>query len=290
MPRPQRAPPQALANDDYDGSMPVSRWLTQTPTLSQTQRPLKWALAASILLAGIGGLIAVYLTRPAFIIETAVAENRTIRLDDGSSMTLGGHTRVALRFDDTARQLTLERGEALFNVAKDPARPFSVRAGSATVTAIGTEFNVRRANDRVVVAVVEGRVLVEPRVSLVRQLPLLREPPAQRRLPQHLNAGDQTTVNSAGVESSAHLADAGAAAAWQTGRLAFEREPLRYVLEDVNRYADKPIAIDDAGIGDLKITGTVLSDNIGGWVLSLESAFELRAVQEPDRIVLKRRP
>jgi transmembrane sensor len=78
-------------------------------------------------------------------------------------------------------------------------------------------------------------------------------------------------------------------AGWQTGRLAFRLQPLRYVLEDVNRYAAKPIVLDRVDEGALVITGTVERENIAGWVRSLERAFNLEATEETDQIVLRAR-
>jgi len=78
------------------------------------------------------------------------------------------------------------------------------------------------------------------------------------------------------IESTPVSNDASSAVAWQQGRLAFESEPLRYVVQDVNRYTEKPIVIADPRTGALRVTGTVTEDNIIGWINSLQSAFALR--------------
>jgi transmembrane sensor len=76
---------------------------------------------------------------------------------------------------------------------------------------------------------------------------------------------------------------------WQIGHLAFHLQPLRYVLEDVNRYAQKPIVLESDNVGALVITGTVERENIPGWVKSLERAFDLKATEEADQIILRAR-
>ena len=76
---------------------------------------------------------------------------------------------------------------------------------------------------------------------------------------------------------------------WQIGHLAFRLQPLRYVLEDVNRYAHKHIVLENESMGSLVITGTVERENISGWVKSLEHAFDLEATEEADQIVLRAR-
>jgi transmembrane sensor len=183
------------------------------------------------------------------------------------------------------RAIELARGEALFKVAKDGARPFKVSAGNATIIAVGTEFNVERDSDRAVVSVTEGRVEVKPESGLLPVALLQGFKPKLRSV--HVNAGQQTTAGSAGVEEPTKMEEP--ATGWQTGHLAFRLQPLRYVLEDVNRYAHKPIVLENENMGSLVITGTVERENIGGWVKSLEHAFDLEAAEEADQIVLRAR-
>lgn len=220
-------------------------------------------------------------------LTTAVGENRVERLADGSRITLGGNSQVEVDLTERERRIELTRGEAFFSVAKDRTRPFVVRAGDATVTAVGTEFNVRRGGDRVAITVVEGSVMVEPGPGVLPTALLRQFKPKLR--PVAVSAGEQTMVAGAGVETATESRDPAAATAWQRGQLAFEREPLRYVLEDVNRYAAKPIVLGDESLGDLQITGTVAGRNLTGWISSLESAFGLDASEEPQQIVLRRR-
>lgn len=295
MPAPPLIGSDAVAADRYDGSVPVSGWLASNQGRRLSERPrvaaARLAWAASVVAVVACGALALHLTSStervaSSVIETGVGENRTVQLADGSNVLLGGHTRLEVSFGADARKLTLARGEAFFKVAKDPARPFAVQAGSATVTAVGTEFNVRRAADRVVVAVVEGRVLMEPHIPAIQQLPLLSHTASEKRRPRNLDAGNESTVDFDGIESVRPLAAGAATTAWQTGRLDFEREPLRYALESVNRYSRKPIVLGDERLGDVRITGAARSDNITGWVLSIESALGLDAIEEPDRIVL----
>ncbi len=221
------------------------------------------------------------------VFQTKPGENRAVDLSDGSRAVLGGRTELRVAFDDTARRIELSHGEAYFTVAKDPQRPFSVRAGDATVTAIGTQFNVRRRSDRVMIAVVEGGVVVEP--SPPSGLAAWIKSTQSQQIRTRLSAGEQTLIDESGVRAATSLIDAGTATAWQHGQLEFREEPLRYVLEDVNRYSAKPIVFQDHRIGEVRITGTVLNDNIRGWIKGLESAFALRAEEQEEKIVLRLR-
>ena len=80
-----------------------------------------------------------------------------------------------------------------------------------------------------------------------------------------------------------------AATGWQIGHLVFRLQPLRYVVEDVNRYARKPIVLESDSVGALMITGTVERENIPGWIKSLERAFDLQVTEDADQITLRAR-
>jgi transmembrane sensor len=273
-------PARHLPADVYDGSVPLKDW--HAPRAGR----LPWlALAAAF--AGVAIASVFFNSSAPSVYTTAVGENRRVALADGSTIALGGDTRVEVALSRKVRAIELARGEALFKVAKDPGRPFEVRAGAATVIAVGTEFNVQRGSDRAVVLVTEGRVLVEP-VSHFLPLSVLQEFKPKLR-PVHVYAGQQTMAGIAGIEEPTKVEDPTAATAWQTGRLAFHLQPLRYVLEDVNRYAPKRIVLGEDTLGSLVITGTVQRENIGGWIDSLERAFELQATEESDRIVIRAR-
>lgn len=221
------------------------------------------------------------------VLSTAIAQNETFVLDDGSHVTLGGSSRLSVKMSPGSRDLDLQSGEAYFVVAKDPDRPFRVNAGDARVTAVGTQFDVRRENDRDVVVVTEGRVLVEP-VRHLLPVRILRAFEPKLR-PIRLPAGEQTLAGASGIDMPSKIADAAAATSWQSGRLAFHLEPLKYVIQDVNRYSSRPIVLADQDTGDLIVTGTLTIDNIPGWIDSLQRAFDLEATQRGDHIVLSRR-
>ncbi len=274
-----------LERDRYDGSIPLKEW--SEPRLP---RRLPWvSVGVAAVLAGIAfALMTLFWQKPASsIFTTTIGENRNITLADGSTVALGGDTRIEVALSSGVRAIELFRGEALFTVAKDPLRPFKVRVGDATIVALGTAFDVQRDSDRAIVAVTEGRVLVEPVAHFLPVSVLQGFRPKLRAV--HLDAGQQTVAGSAGIEDPTAVEDTAAATAWQTGRLAFRLQPLRYVLEDVNRYARKPIVLEGPGLGSLVITGTVERDNISGWVSSLERIFDLEATEESDRIVLRAR-
>src|SRR5690606_12600450 len=94
--------------------------------------------------------------------RTAVGERLAVTLDDGSVLTLNTDSRALVQYGDGIRGVTLEKGQALFEVAKNPELPFVVTAAGRKVTALGTAFDVRVTDDRLAVTLIEGRVAVEP--------------------------------------------------------------------------------------------------------------------------------
>ncbi len=300
MPRPALSSTLAGANhanvgraDRYDGSTSVSEWLQRAPVGIRQGRLAARVVGIAAATAGVAVALVWFVSGgpqdrgSANWLRTSVGENRTASLPDGSKVTLGGATELQVSFDAHARQVELTRGEAFFVVAKDAARPFSVRAGDSEVTAVGTQFNVRRRNDRVSVAVVEGRVRVQAAAPAI-PFGWLREFKHESK-PVQLDAGQQTFIGDTGVGPATSLTNPSAVTGWRTGQLAFDREPLRDVLEDVNRYASRRIVVNDDATGSLEITGTVSREDIDGWVRSLERAFRLEAVEDGGRIVIQRR-
>lgn len=291
-PRPVAADMGNLEGEDYDASQPVRTWLdARKPGRARRPRGVSRALAASVIFAAMAlGWVAtktdlLHLAGSS-LLETTVGENRSVTLRDGSTVTLGGATRVRVQLGERMRWIELERGEAFFAVAHDATRPFKVHAGNAVVVAVGTEFNVRRGIEGAVVSVIEGVVNVEASEN-AGAVP--RPADASKRSPVRVAAGEGTVAGSSGVQNAKPLPDTSSITSWRSGLLAFRLQPLQYVLEDVNRYSEKPIIVEDEALRSSLFTGTVAGNNVRGWVSSLQSAMNLEATEEESRIVLRRR-
>lgn len=105
----------------------------------------------------------------AAVYTTQAGEHRTVKLPDGSTLVLGAESLAWTEFSRGERVISLERGEAFFEVAKDKQRPFIVKTGEATFTAVGTAFNVRKIGERVLMSVSEGTVLFESTADRAQQ-------------------------------------------------------------------------------------------------------------------------
>jgi transmembrane sensor len=249
-----------------------SRWLEPT----KAQRPWRWAVAASLALLCCGAFLAWYIERPD-VYRTQIGERRIVALADGSHVELDSSTELLVRYTAHARELTLTRGQARFDVAHDAERPFSVTAGAEKVVATGTAFNVDLSGSKVVVTLIEGRVVVLPRQSEMSFTTLFSRqavpsPPTnadRARRGIELNAGQRLEVSASGKAADVAPANLERSTAWQSGQLVFDDAPLSTVIEQVNRYARHPLILRDEDAGRVRVSGVFSTEDIDGFVDTL---------------------
>lgn len=208
--------------------------------------------------------------------ETLVGEQRSIRLADGSVVTLNSRSRVLVRFTKQERAVELLDGQALFQVAKNPARPFVVRSGDANVRAVGTQFDVYKKRSGTIVTVLEGKVAVLAAIdaSVVKssdpyELPAqssaqLEESGRPPSVPEPdaavlLSAGEQLTVSAQVVPRPTHV-NVAATTAWRQRQLIFESMPLTEVAEEFNRYSTRKLVVEDLTSNELRLSGVFATD------------------------------
>lgn len=209
--------------------------------------------------------------------ETAATQQRVINLADGSIVELGAGSAVSVSYSSDERNITLDRGEAVFTVAKNPKRPFVVRAGQGSVTAIGTVFNVRKSDANVQVRVLEGTVAVRP-VDETRQSGRVRSGAAVQPVAL-LTAGSQTEYSPGGVLAPVELADVYEGLAWRVGVLTMVDWPIADVITELNRYVSNEITIGDEAVGTMRFTGTVYPDQVDAWLEGLQEGYPIEVVR-----------
>ncbi len=239
---------------------------------SRSHRNWGLSLAAAATLAAIAIGSTWYLRPPPVdpdIHTTAIGEQTSLPLPDGSLVTLNTQSTLRVAYSDQFRDIHLTAGEALFDVTKDPDRPFRVITEYAVVTAIGTQFNVRNVADDVVVTVVEGIVDVEAttstnnRAGQVGSVPTARQSAAHKP-PERLTVGQQARVASGEVAVIYTVVDR--ATAWKERRLVFESLTLAEVIDEFNRYNDPPLLIDDPALRELPISGVFRANDRASFV------------------------
>ena len=203
---------------------------------------------------------------------TQFGEQRTVTLEDGSIVELNARTRIKVRFTDAGRDVDLIEGQALFRVARNPDRPFTVVTGNTRVRAVGTEFDVYQKTQGTVVTVVEGRVSV----SAPPERSATAADVGAQAGPVMLAAGQQVTVTLHRVAAPSH-ANVAQAMAWTEGKLVFDSTPLSEVVQEFNRYNARPLSIDDPQVLALHISGAFRTTDSAQLIRLLSERFGLVA-------------
>ena len=240
---------------------------------SASRRRLFHAIAASVLLAAVGVMTALFYNPvpPAQTLTTALGEQRTEALTDGTTLRINTGSALEVRMTESLRKIVLTRGEAAFDVAKDASRPFVVSAGDGTITAVGTHFQVRHEHGRVAVTLIEGRVQVS------------RSSGGER---EWLVPGQQATFSTEASGIVRRNVDVQALTSWMGGRLEFRATPLEQAVAEVNRYSQRKLRIADPAIAHLEVSGTFRTGDIESVAAAFEAAFSVRAEARDDETVL----
>ncbi len=297
-----RSPDHAAAYQEVAGAWDVAGAVRSDPEIlgvreqARRARPRGWraavsgGIAAALAVAVIGGWsmlgTAGYVPAPIFLtggeqtFRTGVGQTATVRLRDGSVVTLDTDSVVRARETEDRRSLRLTRGQAFFKVAHDKTRPFTVAAGGKLVTATGTAFSVRLQDKAVEVTLVEGHVRVEEAtapVQIARTAPRFTEA-------TDMNAGSKL-VAAEDRNWTLDKVDPDKATSWLDGQLIFEDRPLAEAAAELNRYSAKKIVIRDPAIAGAKIVSVVKAGDVDGFVRTVTKAGFARVVSDDDDTV-----
>jgi len=191
-------------------------------------------------------------------IETELGEWRTVSLTDGTKVRVGPNSLLRVAFGDDHRTIRLVRGEAMFDVAKDRARPFYVKSEMVGVLAVGTEFRVSRLGGKDVVAVTEGNVALY-RDGRDAVQGAVSSGPAQVAAATGgvaLTAGDQvsTTRSTRSNPVAKEKVNADYEQAWAEGWLVYEDKTVAEMVGDFNRFNRLKIIVTDPSIAARRLT------------------------------------
>lgn len=246
---------------------------TAQPPMSPDWRR-RAALAAGLLLALGAGLYFYLDPLGPRTFTTHLGERPVLHLADGTRVQLNTNTQVKTDMTRATRTVTLERGEAYFEVVHDDKRPFVVYAGNRRITDLGTKFSVRRNGDDIRVVVTEGRVRVD-----VLNTPVPAAPVYANGGNIVLAKADETLV------ASKSLKDLEDELHWRSGMLTFDQETLASAAEQFNRYNTRQILV-EGGARDIRIGGSFRADNIDVFATLVRNALGLKVTQDENRIVI----
>jgi len=253
----------------------------KTPSLSQwhTVPSKSWKrgrflLTAVVSLAAACG-VALYLYVPgAIAYQTDIGQQKTIRLSDGTQIELNTDTRLTADITASARTVTLDRGEAYFDVVHNPAKPFVVLAGKGKIVDLGTRFSVRREGDNVVVTVAQGRVRVDMLGAHGYGSTVLAK------------TDDVVLAKSEGAliarKSKQGVDDA---LGWRDGILVFNQETLVDVAREFNRYNQRQMVVEGPA-RMIRLGGSFRADNLDAFTTLIVKGLGLKVESKDNRIIV----
>lgn len=248
----------------------------------------KGLMAASFLLVAI--LVVIPLSSPSTVVpshqvqaavdvtrySTVVGERRKISLDDGSVIELNTNATVEVRFDEKKRKVSLRKGEAYFDVAKDRDRPFVVDTGNGEVMAIGTAFNINRYVDKTVVTVTEGTVAVR---NILRDTILSK--------PSYVAPNQKVVIDEGGL-GRVLATSRGENIEWMSNTVVFNEMPLSVALSEVGRYLPFDVLLTDPSLSQLKVSGTFSLGSPQATLEAIVATFNLSKTETGNGIELRR--
>jgi len=210
------------------------------------RRLIGWGVAAAAA-AALAVAVVPSALNPARMYETGRGQTRTVGLSDGSTIHMNAGSKISVRMTGSVRQVAMNDAQAVFDVAKDPDRPFLITVGDRTVRVVGTEFDVSHRGNALAVTVRRG--VVEVRPDAASETGAVRLAPGQRL--EHAAGGDSriSTVNPDD------------AFAWRSGRLVYRDRPLVEVVAELNRQFNRDIRLADATTGRQRVSGVLVLDN-----------------------------
>jgi transmembrane sensor len=255
-------------------------------------RPPAIAASVALLCAFIGvAFWAGPLDGETYVTETG--EQRMVTLTDGSVVQLNSQSRLRVSFSEQTRLVELIEGQALFEVAKNAARPFVVVSGRTRVRAVGTQFDVYRKRAGTVITVVEGRVAVSDEVARGRGPLASPDAGSPQKVGSDgaavlLSAGERVTVTSAAILAPQRT-NLEVATAWTQKKLVFDAAPLSDVVAEFNRYSRQRLILEDATLEEVHISGVFAATSVDHLLQFLQERFDVEVEQQDEQIRISRR-
>jgi transmembrane sensor len=225
-------------------------------------------------------------------VTTGIGESRTLALEDGTRIHLNTDTRVTVRYERRFRQVVLDRGEAFFDVAKHPDRPFVVSAQGREIRALGTQFLVRAESQRLSITLVEGKVTVSgpttPAVSVSENAGTAEAPPphsAGTSSVVTLSPGERLTLASA-TAPRIDRPSIERVTAWERGQISFDNSRLADAVAEMNRYSRTPIVLHDPTLAGIRVSGIFEVGDSAYFAQAVSRIYHLRLDQGPGAILL----
>ena len=230
-----------------------------------------------------------------YLIATVVGGFNETTLSDGSIVKLNTNSEIEVDYDPDLRRIRLIKGEAAFDVAHNPDRPFQVYIGDKIVRAVGTAFTVRWTDGDLSITVSEGRVAFAPSGEQAEPFTVFETVPEQStpkeikvaslETPLFLDAGQKVKLskdNEPTLVASIEERYLKSQMAWQVGMWDFTDRPLVEIIDEMSRHSDLQIEFAEDDLREIKYTGIFRTDEIDALLNALDrdSEIEVERVDE----------
>lgn len=233
------------------------------------------AIAATLAVAVLPGVISQQATAETY--ATGKGERKRVTLADGSIVDLNAETTLSVTYARAQRKVELAEGEAIFDVAHDARRPFTVAAATHEVRVLGTQFDVRQRQGDLMVTVARGKVQVRPIAA-----------PGGAGREFTLTPGHRLEVARSGREDL-QVVDPQETFSWRAGRLIYRGAPLADVVADLNRQYVEQIEVSDPELAKMPVTGVIVLDDQPAVVARLGLMLPIRSVPSDRGLLLLRK-
>lgn len=224
-------------------------------------------------------------------IETAVGQQSTIGLPDGSQLLLNTDSKVAISYDGYERKLILDRGEIHITVAHDEMRPLRVYTRGKVFQAVGTAFNLElKKNDRIELIVTDGAVLVAENDRFNANMASNSDDGKIK--PLIVSEGEKARINSPEERAVADIVaeDIEAQLSWREGAIVFQGETLAEALAEVERYVSVDFVLEDEELNTMRVAGRFRTGDVAELLTTLKDNFGIIHYRvDQDTIVLTKR-
>lgn len=207
------------------------------------------------------------------VYATDVGQQSAFTLTDGSSIRLNAQSRISVRLSWCRRQIQLLEGEALFNVAHESVRPFTVYAMGLRVRDIGTRFVLSLRSDRVRVSVLEGEVALKTERAWLEQA---------------LTTGQTRELDRSGRLQAVTRGNAEGDAAWAEGRLVFDHTPLTEIMATLERHHALRFIVSDAALGQQTLSGSFEIGDLHPFLRAAQVMLPVKVVRTKNTIIFSR--
>jgi len=256
--------------------------VSQAREFGQALRRILAASAATLTLCALMAVGTLYVIRllndsKSEIFTTVLGQRRPVTLSDGSRVDLNTDSQVKVTYGPHMRRITLEKGQARFEVVRHPSRPFVVRVSERQIVALGTAFDVRWTDERLSIVLIDGHVAILPAGDSYTA--------ASSPAALTLDPGERLDFESPtfAVKSTIRL---DREEAWVKGRVVFEATRLGAAIAEFNRYASRRLELVNPALADLLISGTFSVDDPNAFARAVAQMFSLQVIEAPNSVLI----